>query len=141
MYWPCLVLPYHSSPSLWKTLVLVLTHTLPPPPPGACGMVDGSTGSALGFTLAAFLSDFEVFGALAGAVWARHIVDIAPINTASRSNRSFRIFKCSSLASLNSKFDLAVQASAIIHSRFQFLTSTPVHHSTDHRLNHPPTDR
>jgi hypothetical protein len=69
-----------------KHLGVVLTHTLPPPPPGACGMVDGPTGSALVFDLAvflsAFLSAFEVSGALAGAACARHIVDSTPSSTA-----------------------------------------------------------
>src|SRR5512135_2908703 len=29
MYLPCLVFPYHLSPSRWKTLVSVLTQTIP----------------------------------------------------------------------------------------------------------------
>src|SRR5580704_12479147 len=52
MYCPCLVLPYQGSPSLWKTFVEVLTHTFPPPPPGACGIVEGSTGCCFALVLA-----------------------------------------------------------------------------------------
>src|SRR5579863_5210032 len=52
MYCPCFVLPYQGSPSLWNTLLEVFTHTFPPPPPGACGIVDGSTDSCFALVLA-----------------------------------------------------------------------------------------
>src|ERR1700693_1669836 len=97
MYWPRLVLPYQGSPSLWKTFVEVFTHTLPPPPPGACGIVDGSTGAALAFL--AFASVLAVPSAFAGVAWARHSADVAASNSenASKTILSFAILKCSLL--------------------------------------------
>src|SRR5450755_3364499 len=94
MYWPCLVLPYQGSPSLWNTLVEVFTHTLPPPPPAACGMVDGSTGAD--FFLAVFLSVLEASGAVAAAC-ARHMLEATASRTTMAKSLSFAIFKCLSL--------------------------------------------
>src|SRR5450755_107040 len=95
MYWPCLVLPYQGSPSLWNTLVEVFTHTLPPPPPATCGMVDGSTGAD--FAFAAFLSVFAGAAAVAGAACARHMLDATASSTANVNNFSFAIFMVLSL--------------------------------------------
>src|ERR1700738_1501625 len=105
MYWPCFVLPYHSSPSLWNTLVEVFTHTLPPPPPGACAIVEGSTTSALAF-LVVFLSILEVSSPFAGAVaCATHSADV-PTSDATRTNfLSFGILTGALLTAQNSPFD------------------------------------
>src|ERR1700693_1274193 len=54
MYLPCLVFPYHLSPSLWNTLVSVLTQTMPLDGGGPAGAdeasleEDGFGGAAAG---------------------------------------------------------------------------------------------
>src|ERR1700693_147432 len=54
MYSPCLVFPYHLSPSLWNTLVSVLTQTMPLDGGGPAGAdedsreEDGCGGPAAG---------------------------------------------------------------------------------------------
>src|ERR1700693_4008106 len=99
MYWPRLVLPYQGSPSLWNTLVEVFTHTLPPPPPGACAIVEGSTASALAF-LVVFLSIFEVLSAFAGAVaCATHSADVTTSDATTTNSLSFGILICALLSS------------------------------------------
>lgn len=55
MYLPCLVLPYHFEPRLWKTLESVLTHTR-----GSVAGVAGFAGdvaSVAGFALACFAEE------------------------------------------------------------------------------------
>src|SRR5882672_10155296 len=84
MYWPCLVLPYHSSPSLWNTLVEVLTQTLPPPPPGAAVIVEGSTGAAL--AALALFSAFAGAAVFAGPACARQRLEVPANNSTSASN-------------------------------------------------------
>src|SRR6266851_10084017 len=59
MYLPCLVFPYHLSPSRWKTFVSVLTQTMP------------LTGGAWAGADAAVLEDEEdAFGGAAAGLLA-----------------------------------------------------------------------
>src|ERR1700681_2983543 len=90
MYSPCLVLPYHSSPSLWNTFVEVLTQTLPPPPPGAAVIVEGSTGAAL--AVFAFFSVFAGASVFAGPACARQRLEVTANNSARTSNLAFVFF-------------------------------------------------
>src|SRR5271165_2284316 len=91
MYWPCFVLPYQGSPSLWYTLLEVFTQTLPPPPPGACVIVEGSMGAVFAFL--AVLSVFDVSAEVAGAACARHMLQVTASNTARVNNLRVSIFK------------------------------------------------
>ena len=54
-------------------------------------MVEGSMGAD--FALAAFLSVFVVSDAVAGAAWARQMLDTTLSNTARANNLNFMIFK------------------------------------------------
>jgi hypothetical protein len=72
MYSPFFVFPYHLSLGQWYTLLLVFTHTIPGPPPGAAvaGMVELFAAGVVAAGVAAGAAGFMAGAGAPGAAAA-----------------------------------------------------------------------